>query len=97
MPDGKTIAHGYLTLSLIPLLAQSLLRVTGRSRSINYGSNKVRFIAPVQCGSRIRLLMTLKSMEPVAGGTRVTYDCTIEIEGQQKPALIAETVHISYA
>jgi len=96
MPGGKTIAHGYLTLSLIPLLAQSVLTVKSRSRSINYGSNKVRFIAPVQCGSRIRLLMTLKSMEPVSGGTRVTYDCTVEIEGREKPALIAETVHISY-
>ncbi len=97
MPDGKTIAHGYLTLSLIPHLGQSVVKVNGRSRSINYGSNKVRFLAPVQCGSRIRLKMTLKSMEPVAGGMRVTYEHTVEIEGQEKPALIAETVHISYA
>jgi acyl dehydratase len=96
MPNGKTIAHGYLTLSLIPLLAQSVVKVKGRSRSINYGSNKVRFLAPIQCGCRIRLVMTLKSMESVAGGTRVSYDCTIEIEGQDKPAMIAETVHISY-
>jgi acyl dehydratase len=97
MPGGKTIAHGYLTLSLIPHLSQSVAKVKGVSRGINYGSNKVRFTAPVQCGSRIRLHTVLKSMEPVTGGTRITYECTVEIEGQDKPALVAETLHIAYA
>ena len=67
MPGGKTIAHGYLTLSLIPRLSQSIWRIAKRSRGINYGSNKIRFLNPVTAGSRVRLVQTLKAAEPIEG------------------------------
>jgi acyl dehydratase len=96
MPGGKTIAHGFLTLSLLPKLTSSVLAIKGRSRTLNYGSNKVRFTAPVPAGSRIRVRLTLKSAEPVAGGIRLIFDNVVEIEGEEKPALVAETVQIAY-
>jgi acyl dehydratase len=96
MPGGKTIAHGYLTLSLVPRLAQTLSRVTKRSRGVNYGSNKVRFINPVPAGARIRLRQRIANVEEVQGGVRVTSEMTVEIEGQSKPALVAETIGVSY-
>src|SRR5258707_2256380 len=68
MPGGKTIAHGYLTLSLLPRLSQSVFRIRKRSRGINYGSNKVRFLSPVAAGSRVRLGPNLKASQPVRGG-----------------------------
>ncbi len=97
MPGGKTIAHGYLTLSLVPRLAATLSRVKKRSRGINYGSNKVRFITPVQAGARVRLRQRIANVEEVPGGVRVTSEMTMEIEGQAKPALVAETLGMSYA
>jgi acyl dehydratase len=96
MPGGKTIAHGYLTLSLVPRLAQTLSKVKKRSRGLNYGSNKVRFINPVPAGARIRLRQRIANVEEVQGGVRVTSEMTVEIEGQPKPALIAETIGVSY-
>jgi acyl dehydratase len=96
MPDGKTIAHGYLTLSLVPRLAATLVRVKKRSRGVNYGSNKVRFITPVQAGARIRLRQRLANVEEVPGGVRITSEMTVEIDGQAKPALVAETMGLSY-
>jgi acyl dehydratase len=96
MPGGKTIAHGFLTLSLLPRLAKSIFNVRGRSRTLNYGSNKVRFTATVPSGSRIRLRVTLKSAEPVEGGIRLIFDNTIEVEGHEKPALVAETIQVTY-
>src|SRR5947209_17981643 len=72
MPDGKTIAHGWVTLSLVPRLASMLYRVTTRSRGINYGANRVRFTGMVPAGSRIRLRLTIKSVEAMKdGGTRI--------------------------
>jgi acyl dehydratase len=97
MPDGKTIAHGYLTLSLVPRLAATLMRVKRRSRGVNYGSNKVRFITPVQAGARVRLRQRIANVEEIRGGVRVTSEMTVEIEGQLKPALVAETMGLSYA
>jgi acyl dehydratase len=97
MPGGKTIAHGYLTLSLVPRMAQTLSRVKKRSRGVNYGSNKVRFITPVQAGARIRLRQRIANVEDIPGGVRVTSEMTVEIEGQAKPALVAETIGVSYA
>jgi acyl dehydratase len=97
MPGGKTIAHGYLTLSLVPRLAATLMRVKKRSRGVNYGSNKVRFITPVQAGARIRLRQHIASVEEIEGGVRVTSQMTVEIEGQPRPALVAETLGQSYA
>jgi len=71
MPGGKTIAHGYLTLSLLPRLSHAILHIRKRSRGINYGSNKVRFTAPVPAGSRVRLHQTLKAVEARGGATVV--------------------------
>jgi acyl dehydratase len=96
MPGGKTIAHGYLTLSLVPRMAQTLTRVKKRSRGLNYGSNKVRFINPVPAGARIRLRQRIARVEEVEGGVRVTSEMTVEVEGQPKPALVAETIGVAY-
>jgi acyl dehydratase len=98
MPGGKTIAHGYLTLSLVPRMAATLLKVTRRSRGVNYGSNKVRFTSAVPAGARIRLRQRLVNVEEVAGGgVRVTSEMTVEVEGQDRPALVAETMGVQYA
>lgn len=96
MPGGKTIAHGYLTLSLIPMLGSEILRVTGVSRGINYGSNKVRFTNMVPVGSRVRGRQKLIAVEPKAGGLQMTNEMTIEIEGQDRPACVAETISLIY-
>ena len=97
MPGGKTIAHGYLTLSLVPRMAATLTRVKKRSRGLNYGSNKVRFINPVPAGARIRLHQRIRNVEDIPGGVRVTSEMTVEIEGQDKPALVAELISQQYA
>lgn len=96
MPGGKTIAHGYLTLSLIPRLSQSIWRIAKRSRGINYGSNKIRFLNPVTAGSRVRLVQTLKAAEPIEGGQRLIFEGRVEIEGETRPALIAETIALVF-
>ena len=96
MPGGKTIAHGYLTLSLVPRLAATLLRVKKRARGVNYGSNRVRFITPVPAGARIRLRQRIKNVEDITGGVRVTSEMTVEVEGQDRPALVAETIGQQY-
>lgn len=96
MPGGKTIAHGYLTLSLIPMLGAQILRVTGVSRGINYGSNKVRFTSMVPVGSRVRARQKLMSVEPRAGGLQLVNEMTIEIEGEARPACVAETIGLIY-
>src|ERR687888_1206396 len=93
MPGGKTIAHGFLTLSLIPRLADSLLRIENRRQGINYGSNKVRFVSPVPSGSRVRLrqrILEVQDVEPQ--GVRMTAQMTVELEGQERPALVAEII-----
>ena len=98
MPGGKTIAHGYLTLSLVPRMASTLVEVTKRSRGINYGSNKVRFTSPVPAGSRIRLRQRIVAVDEVAGnGVRVTTEVSVEVEGQERPALVAEIMGLRYA
>ncbi|PYM68553.1 MAG: enoyl-CoA hydratase [Candidatus Rokuibacteriota bacterium] len=98
MPGGKTIAHGYLTLSLIPRMAATLLEITRRGRGINYGSNKIRFISPVPAGSRVRLRQRIVNAEEVPGnGIRVTSEMTVEVEGLERPALVAEVIGIRYA
>jgi len=97
MPGGRTIAHGYLTLSLVPRLAATLMRVKKRSRGLNYGSNKVRFINPVPAGARIRLRQRIANVEPLPDGIRITSQMTVEIEGQDKPALVAEIISVQYA
>ena len=96
-PFRKTIAHGYLTLSLVPRMAATLTKVKKRSRGVNYGSNKVRFITPVQAGARIRLRQRIANVEEIPGGVRITSQMTVEIDGQAKPALVAETMGQSYS
>ena len=98
MPGGKTIAHGFLTLSLVPRMAASLIQITHRSRGINYGSNKVRFTSPVPAGARIRLKQRIVAVDEVPGnGVRVTTEVSVEIEGQERPALVAEIMGLRYA
>jgi acyl dehydratase len=97
MPGGKTIAHGYLTLSLVPRLASTLVKVSKRSRGVNYGSNKVRFTNMVPAGARVRLRQKLLKVEEVSGnGIRATWEMTMEVEGQERPALVAETIGVQY-
>ena len=97
MPGGKTIAHGYLTLSLLPRLAPTLMSVAKRRRGLNYGSNKIRFITPVPAGSRIRLRQKLVTAEPVEdNGFRITSQMTMEVEGSERPAMVAETISVVY-
>ena len=96
MPGGKTIAHGYLTLSLIPWLTGTFLNIQGVTRGINYGSNKVRFINMVQVDSRVRARAKLLAVEPKSGGMQMTTEVTIEIDGQTKPACVAETISLVF-
>ena len=93
---GGPIAHGYLTLSLIPHLSTGMLPVKGVTRGINYGSDKVRFTNMVRVGKRVRMRQKLIGAEPKAGGMQIKNECTIEIEGEAKPACIAETMSILY-
>jgi len=95
-PFGGTIAHGYLTLSLIPFLGAGMLPIKGVTRGINYGSDKVRFINMVRVGKRVRMRQKLIGAEPKAGGMQLKNECTIEIEGEAKPACIAETISVVY-
>lgn len=89
---GTTVAHGFLTLSLLPLFGRSAFRVDGIRMSVNYGLNRVRFPAPVPVGSRLRAHYTLKSLEPVEGGLQAVTEISIEREGHAKPVCIAEAV-----
>ena len=94
---GGPIAHGYLTLSLIPFLSQGLMPVSGVTRGINYGSDKVRFTNMVRVGKKVRLRQKLLSAEPKSGGMQIKSQCTIEIEGEERPACVAETISVVYA
>ncbi|MDA0822559.1 MAG: MaoC family dehydratase [Proteobacteria bacterium] len=97
MPGGKTIAHGFLTLSLLPRLGATIWSIKHRSRGVNYGLNKMRFTAPVPVGSRVRLTQKLLNAEDVKNdGVRLTFENVIEIEGETQPALIAEALSIAY-
>ena len=97
MPGGKTIAHGFLTLSLVPMLSQQISHINNVRNGINYGCNKVRFTSPVQAGSKVRARAKLIAADPMdKGGVRLTNQVTIEIEGQERPACVAETMSIVY-
>lgn len=91
LPTGTTIAHGYLLTSLFPVLSEKILIFKG-ARAINYGLNKVRFKQMVPAGSRVRLRTTLKSARKRVGAMQIILDNTLEIEGQVKPACVAETI-----
>lgn len=92
MPDGKTIAHGYLTLALIPSLTGGFIHVDNLARAVNFGLNKVRFYAPIQVGSRLRARTTVLQVRQRGGALLLTSETRIEVEGQQKPACVAETL-----
>jgi len=97
-PFGGTIAHGYLTLSMIVPLFDELLQVGGVSMGINYGLNKVRFPAPVPVGSKIRLAARLAAVEPAGENVaQVTADFTVEVDGGGKPACVAQAIYRFYA
>jgi acyl dehydratase len=90
-PFHSTIAHGFLTLSLLPHLAAQAFKVQGDFKmGINYGLNRLRFVSPVPAGSRVRARFALQSVDDVAGGIQITWSVTCETEGGQKPALVAE-------
>ena len=97
MPGGKTIAHGYLLLSLLPKLGAGIYKLSWPSRSINYGSDKVRIVNPVKAGTRIRLRQSLVAVEDGAPGAhRITVRQTLEIENEAKPAMIADTIRMTF-
>lgn len=96
-PFGTTIAHGYLTLSLVPMFMMQIIKVNGIKMGINYGTNKVRFPAPVKVGSRIRGGGEIVAIEDVTGGIQSTLRVTVEIEGESKPACVVDTISRYYA
>ena len=90
-PFGGTIAHGFLTLSLLSHLSEATFSFSDRKMGINYGLNRVRFTSPVPVGSRVRARFTLLNFEKIEGnGVQVTWTTTVDIEGKEKPALVAE-------
>jgi acyl dehydratase len=95
-PFGTTIAHGYLTLSLLPLFGPQLMRVEGVKMGVNYGTNKVRFPAPVPVGSRLRATAKITGVEDVTGGVQVAVAFSVEREGGDKPVCVAESVSRYY-
>jgi acyl dehydratase len=95
-PFGHTIAHGYFTLSLIPLLVGGLMKVDGVTMGVNYGSNKVRFTSPVPVGSDVRAGATLAAVDEVAGGVQIAMDVVVEVKGSEKPACVAQTLSRLY-
>lgn len=92
MPDGKTIAHGYLTLALIPGLTGDFVDVKNLTRAINFGVNKVRFYTPVPVGARVRARATVLQARRRGGALLLTSEVRIEVEGERKPACVAETL-----
>jgi acyl dehydratase len=95
-PFGATIAHGYLTLSLLPLFGPQLIRVDGARMGINYGVNKVRFPAPVPVGSRLRATATITEVTDVPGGVQLAATFTVERDGTEKPVCVAESLSRYY-
>lgn len=91
-PFGGTIAHGYLTLSLLPWLGSQVFSLETPGAKLNYGVNKVRFPAPLPVGSRVRVRVTVGEVSPVGAGTQLVLRHVVEVEGADKPACVAETV-----
>jgi acyl dehydratase len=95
-PFGTTVAHGFLTLSLLPEMGLSAFKLEDTRMGVNYGLNRVRFPAPVPVGSRLRGRFKLLSYEPIEGGAQLTFEVTMEREGSAKPVCIAESVSRRY-
>jgi acyl dehydratase len=96
-PFGGTIAHGFLTLAMLPMLTEAAFTISDRTMGINYGLNKVRFTSPVPAGSRIRGRFTLARLDKLDGGVQTTWSVVIEREGGDKPVMIAESISRHYA
>jgi len=96
-PFGGTIAHGYLTLSMAPVLLHDVLQVEGMRFGVNYGCNKVRFPSPVKVGAKLRLGAEVSAVEDIEGGVQVALDLTLETEGSAKPSCIAQVVYRYYS
>ena len=95
-PFGGPIAHGYLTLSLLPGLIPQIVEIRGFRMGVNYGTEKVRFPAPVPVGSRVRAGATLAAATPIDGGVTMNLDVTVEVEGASKPSMVATVVYRRY-
>jgi acyl dehydratase len=91
-PFGSTIAHGFLTLSLLPLFFESSYAIADSAMGINYGLNRVRFTAPVPVGSRLRAHMLLESYEDIPGGAQLQFEVTVERDGQARPVCVAQAI-----
>ena len=96
-PFGGPIAHGYLTLSLGPVLLPQIFSVGGIARGVNYGANKVRFMAQVPVGAKLRAGVKVLAVDEIAGGAQVTIETTFETEGAAKPSCVAEVIFRYYA
>lgn len=95
-PFGRTVAHGFLTLSLLPELFAAAFTIADVRMGVNYGLNRVRFTAPVPSGGRVRGRFVLREYQPLDGGAQLTVEATIELEGSPKPACVAETISRRY-
>jgi len=95
-PFGVAIAHGYLTLSLAPVLLNKVIRVDNTKFGVNYGCNKVRFPSPVPVGSELRMGVTIAAVDETDGGVQVTYDLVMEVKDTPKPACVAQVVYRYY-
>ncbi len=95
-PYKTTVAHGYLTISLSPMLISQVMEVEGVKMGVNYGLNKLRFPAPVKVGSRVRVRVALKEVNDITGGAQVVTNLTFEVEGEEKPCCVAEAVVLYY-
>jgi acyl dehydratase len=95
-PFGSTIAHGFLTLSLLPLMMSTSIRMSDVKMAVNYGLNKVRFMAPVPVGSRVRGRIRLISVDDISGGAQMLWEVTMEREGGDKPVCVAESISRRY-
>ncbi len=97
MPGGKTIAHGFLVLSLFPRLSAEITNFENLSKALNYGSDRVRFTNMVPVGSKVRMRKTFKSVEHLDnGGYKIVADCVMELEGEDRPALLAEVISLAF-
>ena len=95
-PFGTTIAHGFLTLSLLPLLSESCFSIGDTRMGVNYGLNRVRFTSPVPVGSHVRARMKLLAFEPIEGGAQLVIEVTFERQGSDKPVCVAESITRRY-
>jgi acyl dehydratase len=91
-PDGRTIAHGFFVLALVPFLQRQIYTIRQRGVGLNYGCDRVRFVSPVPVGSRLRLRQTVRACTRLEAATRITFTSTIDLEGQARPALVADTI-----